>query len=97
MSSTPPLSFDALAKTSPNAAAGGYPYTLKGADLDKCFTFATEDFNDAHFSVTTGLGAGGHQNRKVALANPLPEFPESGTYVLGLVEGELVWVPTEEC
>ncbi len=94
---TPPISFAALAKTAGNPAAGGYPYTLKGTDLDKNFTFATEDFDTADFLVTDGLGAGGHQNRKVALAIRIPAAPASGTHVLGAVNGTLQWLATEEC
>jgi hypothetical protein len=93
----PPISFDALSKTAPNPASGGYPYSLKGSDLDKNFTFATEDFDTTDFNVTTGLGAGGHQNRKVALAIRIPEPPTSGTHVLGAVGGALQWIETEEC
>jgi hypothetical protein len=97
MATTPPISFDAKAKTAGNPAAGGYPYTLKGTDLDKNFTFATEDFDTADFLVTNGLGAGGHQSRKVALALRIPELPASGTHVLGAVDGTLQWIATEEC
>lgn len=97
MAATPPISFDALAKTAANPASGGYPYTLKGLDLDKNFTFATEDFDANHFTVTNGLGSGGHANRKVALANPLPTIPKTGTYVLGAVGGSLQWIATEAC
>lgn len=97
MAATPPISFDALAKTAANPASGGYPYTLKGLDLDKNFTFATEDFDSEHFTVSAGLGLGGHQSRKVALANPLPTIPTTGTHVLGAVDGVLTWIATEEC
>jgi hypothetical protein len=94
---TPPINFAALAQTAANPASGGYPYQLKGADLDKNFAFATEDFDTTDFNVTTGLGAGGHQNRKVALAIRIPEPPTSGTHVLGAVGGALQWIETEEC
>jgi hypothetical protein len=94
---TPPISFDALAKTAANPASGGYPYQLKGADLDKNFTFATENFDTTDFNVTAGLGAGGHQSRKVSLALRIPELPSSGTHVLGAVDGALAWIATEEC
>ena len=97
MASTPPVSFDALAKTAANPASGGYPYQLKGADLDKNFTFATEDFSAEHFAVSTALGAGGHQSRKVALKTPIPTIPATGTHVLGAVDGSLQWIATEEC
>lgn len=97
MAATPPISFDALAKTAANPASGGYPYQLKGADLDKNFTFATEQFNEDHFTLGTSLGAGGHQARKVALKTPIPPIPSTGTHVLGAVDGELTWISTEEC
>ena len=97
MASTPPISFDALAKTAANPAASGYPYQLKGSDLDRNFNFATEDFDTADFKVSNGLGAGGHTNRKVALVIRIPELPASGTHVLGAVDGALTWISTEEC
>lgn len=97
MAAIPPVSFDALAKTAANPAIGGYPYTLKGLDLDKNFTFATADYNESDFTVTQSLGSGGHPHRQVSLANPLPKAPTTGTYVLGVVEGQLTWVETEEC
>jgi hypothetical protein len=97
MAATPPISFAAMAKTAANPASGGYPYQIKGSDLDKNFTFATEDFDTDDFKVTNGLGTGGHQNRKVALAIRIPELPTSGTHVLGAVDGALQWIATEEC
>lgn len=97
MTANPPISFAALAQTAANPAAGGYPYSLKGADLDKNFTFATEDFDATDFKVTKALGAGGHQSRKVALEIRIPAAPASGTHVLGAVEGALTWIATEEC
>ena len=93
----PPISFAALAKTAANPASGGYPYSLKGSDLDKNFTFATENFDGTDFNVTTGLGAGGHQSRNVSLAIRIPELPATGTHVLGAVDGALTWIATEEC
>ena len=97
MADNPPISFDALAKTAANPASGGYPYSLKGSDLDKNFAFATEDFDTDDFKVTNGLGAGGHQNRKVALALRIPALPTTGTHVLGAKDGTLQWIATEEC
>lgn len=93
----PPLSFSALAKTAANPASGGYPYQLKGTDLDKNFTFATEDFDTADFVVTTGPGAGGYPSRKVTLARRIPAVPSTGTHVLGAKDGTLTWIATEEC
>lgn len=95
--STPPLSFQDLAQTAANPASGGYPYQIKGYDLDKNFVFATEDFDTEDFEVTTTQGAGGHTQRKVALAIRIPAVPDSGTHVLGAVDGVLSWIATEEC
>lgn len=97
MPNNPPISFAAKAKTAANPTTGGYPYSLKGSDLDKNFTFATEDFDAADFKVTSGLGAGGHENRKIALLLRIPELPASGTHVLGVKNGTLQWIATEEC
>jgi hypothetical protein len=86
-----------LAKTAANPASGGYPYQLKGSDLDKNFTFATEDFDATDFKVTYALGSGGHKNRKVALSIRIPAVPSSGTHVLGAKDGTLQWIATKEC
>jgi hypothetical protein len=97
MTSNPPISFDAKAKTAGNPATGGYPYSLKGIDLDKNFTFATENFDEEDFVLTESLGAGGHQSRNVKLVVRIPKPPSSGTHVLGAVDGKLQWIATEEC
>lgn len=97
MASTPPVSFKVKAQTAANPAVGGYPYSLKADDLDENFVFATEDFSAEHFVTTTALGTGGHQQRKITLALPIPELPTSGTHVLGAVNGTLTWISTEEC
>ena len=97
MTNNPPVSFDALAKTAPNPANGGYPYALKGTDLDKNFVYATEDFSLDHFKVTTTTGLGGHEQRKIELKDSIPDPPTSGTHVLGAVNGTLAWIETEEC
>jgi hypothetical protein len=93
----PPLSFAALAKTARNPSSGGYPYTLKGEDLDKNFVFAVSEYDESDFEVTGIPGSGGHQTRKIALKNTIPTPPASGTHVLGLVNGALAWIATEEC
>ncbi|NBY39681.1 MAG: hypothetical protein EBQ66_01910 [Flavobacteriia bacterium] len=60
--STPPVSFQTLAQTAGNPAAGGYPYQLKASDLDKNFVFATLDVDDSLIESITG--AGGHPQRR---------------------------------
>lgn len=87
----PPISFAALAKSASNPAAGGYPYTLKGADLDKNFVFATLDIDPS--LVEAASGAGGFKARRLKI----PAVPGGGTHVLGAVNGTLKWLATEEC
>lgn len=94
---TLPIDFEAKARQAKQASGGGYPVQLSAADLMRNFVFATEDFDTADFSVTTTQGPGGHTSRTVALANPLPTLPASGTHVLGVVDGTLTWIATEEC
>lgn len=91
MSSTPPVSFQTLAQTAGNPAAGGYPYQIRASDLDKNFVFATLDVDPS--LIDTISGAGGHPQRKLKI----PAVPGSGTHVLGVVGGALQWIATEEC
>ena len=97
MPSDPPLSFAALARTAQNPEQGGYPYQLRGADLDTNFVFACEDFDAESFDETTTSGNGGNIKRQIALKIKIPDFPKSGTFVLGAVNGALSWIATEEC
>ena len=78
MSSKPPKSFAALAKNAANPAAGGYPYQIRGKDLDENFVYATPDFSKDHFKETTSSGNGGHQQRVVKLLHPVPEGDSTG-------------------
>jgi len=109
--STPPVSFQTLAQTAGNPAAGGYPYQLKASDLDKNFVFATLDVDDSLIESITG--AGGHPQRRLKIeagtkANQIYIWngskitvlnapPATGTHVLGSVDGVLSWIATEEC
>lgn len=88
---TPPLSFASLAQTAPNPASGGYPYRIRGTDLDKNFVFATLQIDPS--LLQSAIGAGGHPARKLKI----PAVPGSGTHVLGAVNGALQWIATEEC
>ena len=116
MSKNPPISFEALAKQANSAKAGGYPYQLKGKDLDQNFVFATLQIDES--LVTSTTGSGGHAARKLKIpglsggsddlalvANGgalswksiIPKAPNSGTFVLGAVDGVVQWIETEEC
>ena len=80
---SPPLSFRALAQSAGNPATGGYPYALRGDDLDKCFLAATAIYDDKHFENTESPGLGGHMQPKVSIKNPLPNPPSNGFQLLG--------------
>jgi len=83
--------FEALAKQGGAPASGGYPYTIKSSDLMKNFVFAALDADDT--LVETITGQGGHPQRKLKI----PAVPSSGTHVLGVVDGTIQWIATEEC
>lgn len=91
MTSDPPVSFDAAKKTAGNPSNGGYPYQLKADDLDKNFVWATLEIDAFFVEQTTGQG--GHPQRKLKL----PAAPTTGTHVLGVKDGTLQWIATEEC
>jgi hypothetical protein len=97
MSSNPPISFAAKAKTASNTATGGYPYSLSGTDLDQNFVFATAQFAEDEFKITTTSGTGGHEAREIKITYPVPTPPTTGTHVLGVKDGTLQWIATEEC
>jgi hypothetical protein len=86
-----PNIFSQLVKSPPNAAAGGYPYQIKAADLDKNFVFATLEIDPT--LVEEKSGQEGFTKRRLKI----PAVPSSGTYVLGSVSGVLTWIATEEC
>jgi hypothetical protein len=80
---SPPLSFRALAKNAGNPDSGGYPYAIRGDDLDKNFVAATAIYNEEDFEVTKSAGLGGHDQPKVKLKNKLPDPPANGFQLLG--------------
>lgn len=69
--------------------------------------------NAQPFSVDEITGPSGHTQRRLIFQPPAPskdavfaviggslawlQVPDSGTYVLGAVDGALAWVATEEC
>jgi hypothetical protein len=89
--SDPPNIFSQLVKSGGNSAAGGYPYQIKAADLDRNFVFATLEIDGTLVEETSGQE--GFVKRKLKI----PPVPSSGTYVLGAVSGGLTWISTEEC
>lgn len=96
MNDTPPVSFENLARTAANPAAGGYPYQIRGTDLDKNFVFATLKIAESSpngspqpFSITEITGAGGHTQRSLAF-HPSP--PSGGNGLLfSFNNGDYAW------
>jgi hypothetical protein len=80
-----------LVKSAGSSATGGYPYQLRAQDLDKNFVFATLDADASLIENKTGPG--GHTQRRLKI----PAVPQSGTHVLGAVNGTLQWLATEAC
>lgn len=74
---------------------------ISAADLDKNFNYATTDFpkydedgNEQPWIVTEIVGPSGHIQRQLVFN---PAAPSSGTHVLGVKDGVLTWIATEEC
>jgi hypothetical protein len=82
-----PVSFADLAKAANTSASGAYPYSLKGADLDK-------NFNAVAIDIPTSWVIGAANGQRIL---NLPAVPGGGTHVLGAVNGSLQWISTEEC
>ena len=91
MPANPPVSFQQAIQQPANPGLGGYPYQIRASDLDKNFVFATLDVDESLIESITGTG--GHPQRKLKI----PAVPGSGTHVLGVVDGSLQWIATEEC
>lgn len=72
-----------MAQSAGNPASGGYPYAIRGDDLDKNFVAATAIYDEEHFEVTETAGLGGHNQPKVKLKQILPTPPANGFQILG--------------
>jgi len=86
-----PVDFEAKARGAKSASGGGYPVQLSAADLMKNFVHAALDVDPSLIDDATGQN--GHKSRKLKI----PAVPDSGTHVLGSVDGALQWIATEEC
>jgi len=86
-----PVDFSEKAKAAKQVSGGGYPVQISASDLMKNFTYAAADFDDS-FTVTESGGG-----RSVALKLKIPTAPTTGTHVLGVKDGTLQWLATEEC
>lgn len=91
MPSDPPVDFQQLAQGATGTTNRDYPYAIRATDLMKDFVFATLDIEEGVYEETTGLQ--GHRQRRLKIPSP----PGSGTHVLGVVDGLMQWIATEEC
>lgn len=87
----PPVDFEERVKRPAGATSGDYPYAIKASDLMQNFVFATLIVDDSLVEEETGLG--GHAQLRLKI----PRVPPLGTYVLGAVDGQPVWLQTEAC
>lgn len=87
-----PVDFSANVKGAKQASGGGYPVQISAGDLMKNFKYAAGDFEAESFTVTES-----GDSRKIDLKLKIPAVPGSGTHVLGVKDGTLQWIATEEC
>ena len=86
-----PVNFGDKAREGRKQNGAGYPHQLSAEDLDKNFAYGLLDGEDAYFEEIAGPR--GYTQRRLTL--PLP--PTTGTHVLGVIDGVLTWIATEEC
>lgn len=86
-----PIDFEAKIRGAKNASGGGYPVQISARDLMSNFVYSALDVDVSLVEETTGHG--GLPSRKLKI----PAAPSSGTHVLGVKDGTLQWLATEEC
>ena len=86
-----PVDFQQKIKLPPSATGVGYPVQISASDLMKNFVFAALEADGSLIETTTGQG--GYSGRKLKI----PAAPTTGTHVLGVKDGTLQWIATEEC
>lgn len=85
-----PVDFEEKIKTPASNNGSGYPYRISASDLMKNFSYSALD---AESDWIEQSNVGVYEGRKLKL----PQFPGSGTFVLGCINGRLQWIATEEC
>lgn len=91
MATNLPVDFEERVKSPKGETGGDYPYAIKARDLMQDFVYAALDV-DATL-IQDAVGQGGHKQRRLKI----PALPSSGTHVLGVVDGTIQWIATEEC
>jgi hypothetical protein len=111
MPSNPPVDFEERVKRPSGANNADYPYAIKAADLMRNFVFATLDMDEPLFQEQVGIGGHSQRRLKIQAGNepgqilywdgneylPLIAPPSSGTHVLGVKDGAIQWIETEDC
>ena len=86
-----PVDFSERAARKSGAKGSDYPYAISAIDLMRNFVFAALDIDRSLYEETTGQG--GHKQRRLKI----PQVPGTGTHVLGVVDGRIQWIATEDC
>jgi hypothetical protein len=79
-----PVDFQTVAK------GGKSTSPISSSDLMKNFAWAKLVVDSSLVDTTSVMGFSAHKFK-------MPAMPESGTFVLGAVNGSLSWIATEEC
>jgi hypothetical protein len=85
-----PIDFEEKVRLPPPANGLGYPYRISASDLMNNFIYASLNAEEGWIEKDEGSK---YQSRKLML----PKIPESGTHVLGCIDGEIQWIETESC
>jgi hypothetical protein len=90
-----PANLEQKAKMPPPPGGGGYPYQLSAKDLMDNYRFAALEVDDSTDGGIALKETVVDKKRKISLV--IPSMPTTGTHVLGVVDGVLQWIETEEC
>jgi hypothetical protein len=85
--------FERLAKNKPAKGSNDYPVSIKAKHLDENWKMTTllEGEGDPKLYEVEYTEDG------TRITRILPESPSSGTHVLGVVDGVVKWLPTQDC
>ena len=87
MRNDPPVDFEAEARR-PNKPAGGAPMQISAKALMQNFVYAGLILPDNMIEEVAGKN--GHTARRL-------KGPKTGTHFIGIVEGVIQWVDSEDC
>lgn len=89
-----PIDFEQKAKLPPQPNGAGYPYRLSAKDLMENFKYAALEIPVGQEGPLRLVITEENGTRRMQL---LILAPSNGTHVLGVVDGEMEWIATEEC